>query len=39
MMEIKGNLDLWDPQKNIQVGVEHMGSTLHYGPRWDLNGK
>lgn len=37
-MEMKGNLNLVDPQRNIQVGAEHMGSTLNYGPRWDING-
>lgn len=38
-MEIKGNLDYWNPDQNmLHVGVEHVGSTLHYGPRWDING-
>lgn len=33
MMEIKGNPDYWDPAKdNLHVGVEHTGSTLHFGP-------
>jgi len=33
LMEIKGNTDYWDPAKdNKHVGVEHMGSTLHFGP-------
>ncbi len=32
-MEIKGNTDYWDPAKdNKHVGVEHTGSTLHFGP-------
>lgn len=30
---MKGNTDYWDPAKdNKHVGVEHMGSTLHFGP-------
>jgi beta-glucanase (GH16 family) len=39
MMETKGNTNYWDPgRNNVQVGAERMGSTLNYGPRWDING-
>lgn len=32
-MEIKGNPAYWDPASNMKhVGVEHIGSTLHFGP-------
>lgn len=38
-MEIKGNPDYLDPAKdNKHVGVEHTGSTLHFGPKSDADG-
>lgn len=35
-MESRGNYDLWDG--NTHVGVEQFGSTMHFGPQWDING-
>lgn len=36
LMESRGNRNLFDGDTN--VGVEQVGSTLHFGPRWDTNG-
>lgn len=36
LMESRGNPALFDG--NVNVGVEQFGSTLHFGPRWDVNG-
>lgn len=39
LMESRGNRDLRDPNRgNEHVGVEQFGSTMHFGPRWDING-
>lgn len=38
-----GELDLMESRGNVkyggeqQIGVEHVSSTLHFGPRWDQN--
>lgn len=37
IMESRGNRALYDGDHR-HLGVEHMGSTLHFGPRWDQNG-
>ena len=36
LMESRGNRKLFSGAKN--VGTEQVGSTLHFGPRWDING-
>lgn len=36
LMESRGNTLLFDG--NTNVGTEQVGSTLHFGPRWDVNG-
>ena len=36
LMEMRGNRKLFDG--NVNVGVEQAGSTLHFGPQWDING-
>ncbi|XP_041787224.1 beta-1,3-glucan-binding protein-like [Anopheles merus] len=36
LMESRGNLDY--SVNGNQLGVEHVGTTLHFGPQWDLNG-
>lgn len=36
LAELRGNRKLYD--KGVNVGTEQVGSTLHYGPRWDVNG-
>ncbi len=36
LMESRGNTALYDGTLN--VGTEQVGSTLHFGPRWDVNG-
>lgn len=35
-MEGRGNRQLFSGSTN--VGTEQMGSTLHFGPQWDING-
>lgn len=35
-MESRGNRRLFAGSTN--VGTEQVGSTMHYGPRWDING-
>lgn len=36
-MEQRGNRNLVDPnQGNRNVGVEQTGSTMHFGPQWDV---
>lgn len=37
LMESRGNERLFD-ENDVNVGVEQVGSTLHYGPAWNLNG-
>lgn len=36
LMESRGNPALYDG--NTNVGAQQVGSTLHFGPRWDMNG-
>lgn len=37
-MEQRGNRNLVDPNRgNLNVGVEHTGSTMHFGPQWDVS--
>jgi beta-glucanase (GH16 family) len=36
LMESRGNRNLYSG--NVNVGSEQVGSTLHFGPRWDANG-
>lgn len=36
LMESRGNRDLWGG--DVHVGTQQVGSTLHYGPIWYLNG-
>lgn len=36
LLELRGNRHLYDG--NINVGSEQAGSTLHFGPQWDING-
>ena len=36
VMEGRGNREMFDGETN--VGVKQGGVTLHYGPRWDVNG-
>jgi beta-glucanase (GH16 family) len=36
LLESRGNRRLFDG--NTNVGTEQVGSTLHFGPRWDVNG-
>ena len=36
LVESRGNRKLFSGNKN--VGVEQFGSTMHFGPRWDING-
>jgi hypothetical protein len=36
LAEARGNRRLF--AGNVNVGVEQVGSTLHFGPRWDVNG-
>lgn len=36
MMESRGNREMFIGGTNI--GVQQAGSTLHFGPRWDMNG-
>lgn len=39
LFESRGNRNLRDPfNGNQHVGVEQFGSTMHFGPRWDVNG-
>lgn len=39
LMEQRGNRNYRNPnQNNIHVGVEQTGSTMHFGPQWDING-
>lgn len=35
-MESRGNFALFSG--DTHAGVEQMGSTMHFGPRWDING-
>jgi hypothetical protein len=35
-MEQRGNRNLFNGATN--VGVEQTGSTMHFGPQWDVNG-
>jgi len=37
IMESRGNKELFN-DKNMNIGVEQVGSTLHYGPYSSLNG-
>lgn len=34
LLESRGNR-LYTDHENQPIGVEHFGSTLHFGPRWD----
>ncbi|CRK95822.1 CLUMA_CG009274, isoform A [Clunio marinus] len=36
LVEMRGNRELYDGSLN--VGVNHVGSTLHFGPDWIANG-
>lgn len=36
LMEGRGNRNLFNG--NTNVGTEQIGSTLHFGPQWDVNG-
>lgn len=36
LMESRGNRALFNG--NVQVGTEQVGSTLHFGPQWNING-
>lgn len=36
-MESRGNRNYTD-HTGKQIGVEHFGSTLHFGPAWNMNG-
>lgn len=36
-MEGRGNRNITNDQ-GIQIGVEQFGSTLHFGPAWNING-
>lgn len=36
LMESRGNRAMYSGATNI--GVQQSGSTLHFGPRWDING-
>ncbi|XP_038048503.1 beta-1,3-glucan-binding protein-like [Patiria miniata] len=36
MVESRGNLNLFD-ESGVNVGVNQMGSTMHWGPYWPLN--
>lgn len=35
--EIRGNLNLHD-ENGVHVGVQQHGSTMHWGPEWNVNG-
>lgn len=35
LMEARGNRALYSG--NVNVGTEQAGSTMHYGPRWDVS--
>lgn len=37
LLESRGNRKLFD-RNGVNVGVEQVASTLHYGPAWNLNG-
>lgn len=37
LVESRGNRQYLN-DKGKHIGVEHFGSTLHFGPRWDQNG-
>lgn len=37
LMESRGNRNYVN-HENKQIGVEHFGSTLHFGPAWNING-
>lgn len=37
LIESRGNRQYLN-NKGKHIGVEHFGSTLHFGPRWDQNG-
>lgn len=36
LVEARGNRE-YRNNKGEHIGVEHFGSTLHFGPRWDQN--
>ena len=36
IMESRGNVNLM--QNGVNIGAEHVGSTLHFGPFWPMNG-
>lgn len=36
LLESRGNRN-YTNDKGKQIGVEHFGSTLHFGPAWDKN--
>lgn len=36
LLELRGNRNLFSGPLN--VGVEHAGSTMHFGPNWNFNG-
>ncbi|XP_070564349.1 beta-1,3-glucan-binding protein-like isoform X2 [Ptychodera flava] len=37
IVEVRGNEQLYDSSGN-SVGIDQMGSTMHWGPYWPLNG-
>lgn len=37
LMESRGNRNITD-HTGKQIGVEYFGSTMHFGPAWNING-
>ena len=37
LMESRGNRELFEADGVTKMGVEQVGSTIHFGPRWDHN--
>lgn len=37
LMESRGNRELYN-RDGVNIGTGQVGSTLHFGPRWDING-
>lgn len=37
LMESRGNREMF--QEGVNTGVQQVGSTLHFGPNWEHNGK
>jgi beta-glucanase (GH16 family) len=36
LLEVRSNRNLFDG--NLNVGIEQAGSTMHFGPEWNVNG-